>query len=152
MQAGHVKSVPSHTTRPMLVLQAGGGEVRTKKNPPGVGMKQETLAEALGISQQAISKIEQNEIVDETTLGRVAKALGVTTEAIKGFSEESIIYNIQNNYDSASHNSGPNYNCIFNPIDEIKRLNDESAALYKALLKEKDEQIALMQKMLEGKK
>ncbi|MBL0744827.1 helix-turn-helix domain-containing protein [Chryseolinea lacunae] len=35
-------------------------------------MKQETLAEALGISQQAVSKIEQSEQVEDVTLGRIA--------------------------------------------------------------------------------
>jgi transcriptional regulator with XRE-family HTH domain len=33
-----------------------------------LGVKQETLAEKLGISQQAVSKIEQSEQVEDTTL------------------------------------------------------------------------------------
>ena len=61
------------------------------------GMKQETLAEQLGISQQAVSKIEQSEHVEEHTLERIAKALNVTPAAIKNFSEELVINNIKNN-------------------------------------------------------
>ena len=81
------------------------------------GMKQETLAEQLGISQQAVSKIEQSEHVEEHTLERIAKALSVSPNTIKSFSEDAIIQNIQNNFDgSVVH--GPNYNCTFNPLDK----------------------------------
>eukprot|EP01036_Dinobryon_divergens_P004019 gene4019-5307_t len=53
------------------------------------GIKQETLAYELGISQQSISKIEQSEVVEDATLERIAKVLGVQPEAIKNFSEEA---------------------------------------------------------------
>ena len=114
------------------------------------GLKQESLAEALGISQQSVSRIEQNDQIEDATLERVAKALGVTPEAIKNFTEESAIYNIQNNYDSATNNVGQNthHHCTFNPLDEIKKLNEEKDALYSALLKEKDEKIAMMYKLI----
>jgi transcriptional regulator with XRE-family HTH domain len=55
------------------------------------GIKQEFLASELGISQQSISKIEQSETVEEETLDKVAKALGVTSQAIRNFSEDAII-------------------------------------------------------------
>jgi transcriptional regulator with XRE-family HTH domain len=58
------------------------------------GIKQETLAEQLGISQQAVSKLEQSESIEDTTLARIAKALGITSEVIKNFNEESVIYNV----------------------------------------------------------
>ncbi|SDF42286.1 Helix-turn-helix [Cellulophaga baltica] len=41
-------------------------------------MKQATLAEELGISQQAVSKIEQSEKIEEEKLEKIAKVLGVT--------------------------------------------------------------------------
>ena len=50
-------------------------------------MKQEALAIELDISQQTISKIEQNAEVEEDVLAKIAAVLGVTPEAIKGFSE-----------------------------------------------------------------
>ncbi len=49
------------------------------------GIKQDHLAIELGISQQTISKIEQSETVEEETLGKIAKVLGVTPQAIKNF-------------------------------------------------------------------
>jgi len=118
------------------------------------GIKQETLAESLGISQQAVSRLEQSEEIEETTLARIAKALNVTSELIKNFNEESVINNIQNNYDNASNNQGPvgpNYQCTFNALDEYRNEVKENKKLYEALLKEKDEKIALLKKMLDGK-
>ena len=44
---------------------------------------QEDVAEKLGISQQAVSNIESNETVDHDQLMRMAKAMGVSAEAIK---------------------------------------------------------------------
>jgi transcriptional regulator with XRE-family HTH domain len=40
------------------------------------GIKQETLAMELGISQQAVSKIEQNAEVETEALNKIAKVLG----------------------------------------------------------------------------
>ena len=62
------------------------------------GMKQEALAAELGISQQSVSSLEQSEHIEDEKLERVAKVLGVSKEAIENFSEENLIYNIQNNY------------------------------------------------------
>ncbi|HEY9008499.1 MAG TPA: helix-turn-helix domain-containing protein [Ohtaekwangia sp.] len=115
------------------------------------GIKQETLAESLGISQQAVSKLEQSETIEDTTLARIAKALNVTSELIKNFNEESVINNIQNNYDNATGSNGSNYSCTFNPLDEYRNEVQENKKLYEALLKEKEEKIALLKKMLDGK-
>ena len=46
-------------------------------------MKQEALAQALGTNQQAISAMENSETIDDEKLAEVAKALGVSAEAIK---------------------------------------------------------------------
>lgn len=53
-----------------------------------LGMKQQTLAEALGVSQQAVSKMEQSEWISDEKLEQVAAVLGVTAEAIEHFSED----------------------------------------------------------------
>ena len=42
------------------------------------GIKQETLALQLGLSQQSISQIEQREVLDSKTLEELAKALNVS--------------------------------------------------------------------------
>lgn len=105
------------------------------------GLKQETLAEELGISQQSVSKIEQSEDVEEGTLAKIAKILGVTPSVIKNFNEESAIFNIQNNYEG-SNNSGPNYQYNLHGLAKV-------VELYDALLKEKDSKIALLERLLE---
>src|ERR1700712_3210631 len=71
-------------------------------------MKQETLASELGISQQAVSKLEQSEKIEDEVLQKIAAALGVTADAIKNYSDEALIYNIQNNYEG-SNNHGANH-------------------------------------------
>ena len=43
-----------------------------------------------------ISKIEQSETVEEETLNKVAQALGVSSNAIENFSEESLFLHIEN--------------------------------------------------------
>ncbi|HEY8936715.1 MAG TPA: helix-turn-helix domain-containing protein [Cyclobacteriaceae bacterium] len=107
------------------------------------GMKQETLAEQLGISLQSVSKIEQSEQVEDITLERVAKALGVTPTDIKTATEETVVNNIQNNYEGAILNGSSNVNYgTINPIDKI-------AELYDALIKSEREKIALLEKLME---
>ena len=75
----------------------------------------------LGISQQSVSHIEQSETFKQDKLERVAKALGVSKEAIENFSEEAIFNNIQNNYEGSTINAGPtvNHHCTFNPLNKL---------------------------------
>ncbi len=99
------------------------------------GVKQETLAADLGISQQAVSKMEQSESIDDEKLEQVARALGINKEAIKHFSEEAVIFNIEHMHD----NSSANYQYHFNPMDKV-------IELYERMLKEKDEIIEMYKK------
>jgi transcriptional regulator with XRE-family HTH domain len=112
-------------------------------------MKQEALAQALGTNQQAISAMENSETIDEEKLIEVAKALGVTVEAIKNFSEEGVI-NYFNSFNEAVNNShfGNNNHCTFNPLDKIVQLYDDKIALYERMLKEKDEMMQRLEKLI----
>lgn len=96
------------------------------------GMKQEALATELGISQQAVSKLEQSEDIEEPTLDKIAKALGVTAAGIKHFTEETIFNNINNFHDHSIQNN-------FNPIEKI-------IDLYERLLASEREKIELLNK------
>lgn len=96
------------------------------------GIKQDYLAIELGVSQQTISKIEQSEDVEDSTLEKIAKVLGLTPEAIKNFSEEAIFNIIGNTYHDNS--ASLNYQCSFNPLDKIVELYDEKVALLERLL------------------
>jgi len=102
-------------------------------------MKQEALAAELGISQQAVSKIEQSADVEDLSLEKIAVALGVSVDAIKNFNEEAV-FNYFNTFNDSS--SGFNYHCTFNPIEKIVELYNEKVELLERLLaseKEKNE-------------
>jgi transcriptional regulator with XRE-family HTH domain len=105
------------------------------------GIKQETLASELGVSQQTVSRMEQSEKVEDEILEKVAAILGVPAEAIKNFSEEAMVNIIANTFTHSTLN-GVNYFPTFNPIDKIVELYNEKVELLERLLqaeKEKNE-------------
>ena len=99
-----------------------------------LGIKQESLAFDLGVSQATVSDYEQKEALDEKILEKVSQALKVPVEAIKNMTDENLTNFFQSFYD----NSSLNYQCTFNPIDKIIELYSEKEELYKQLLKDKD--------------
>ncbi|KFF16765.1 helix-turn-helix domain-containing protein [Flavobacterium hydatis] len=112
-------------------------------------MKQEALAQALGTNQQAISAIENSEIVDEQKLIEIAKALEVSVEAIKNFSEEAV-FNYFNTFNDTVSNSSfgqganNNYDCTFNPLDKV-------VELYERLVQAEKDKVEYLEKLLNGK-
>ncbi|WDO14003.1 helix-turn-helix domain-containing protein [Flavobacterium sp. WW92] len=120
-----------------------------------LGIKQEALAFELGDdwNQKKISLLEQKETVEANILAQVAKILKVPVEAFENFDEEQAVNIIANTFnidkDAYIGNSNPTFN--INPIDEIKKLHEEKIALYERMLKEKDEMMARLEKLLERK-
>jgi len=108
------------------------------------GMKQETLAAELGISQQAISKIEQSAEVEDEALERIAKVLGLPAEAIKKFNEEAVINIIASTVNNHDQSASVFFNPTFNPIEKIIELYDEKVALLERLLESEREKIHLL--------
>lgn len=104
------------------------------------GMKQETLADLLGIGQQAVSKMEQSENVEEERLKAVADALGVTPAIIRSFDENLLLSNIQHNSDTASYNINVKYE--FTSIEKVEEL-------YERLLKSEREKVEMLQVLLD---
>ena len=118
-----------------------------------LGVKQESLAEKLGISQQAVSKLEQSEQIEDATLEKIAVALGVKSEAIRNFSEEYIIFNIEHMHDqSSAYNQNYNYQCTFNPVEKWVEAMEKNKRLYEELLKSEREKVSMLQKIVESKK
>lgn len=115
------------------------------------GMKQGALADAIGTSQQTISSIETSETVDFDKLVQIAKALGVTVEAIENFTEESV-FNFFNNFYDNSANNGPqgngdsntNFNCTFNPLDKV-------VELYERLVQAEKDKVEYLEKLMKLK-
>ena len=113
------------------------------------GMKQEALAEAIGLSQQTVSSIETSETVDFEKLVQIAKALGVTIEAIENFTEESVFNFFNNFYDNSANNGAQgsgntNNSCTFNPLDKV-------VELYERLVQSEKEKVEYLEKLLKGK-
>jgi transcriptional regulator with XRE-family HTH domain len=110
-------------------------------------VKQEVLADSLGISQQSVSLLEQRETIDAETLEQISKTLNVPTDAIKNFDENAAV-NYINTFHDNSVNHGPftanNFNCTFNPIDKI-------IELYEALLQSEREKVKMIERMMEKK-
>lgn len=111
------------------------------------GMKQETLAEELGISQQSVSHIEQSESLEDEKLEKVAKVLGVTKDAIENFSEDSV-FNYFNNFHD---NSAFNTHCTFNPLDKLVEAYEENKKLYERLVQAEKDKVAYLEKLLNNK-
>lgn len=111
------------------------------------GMKQGALADAIGTTQQTISSIETSETVDFERLVQIAKALGVTVEAIENFTEESVFNFFNNFYDnSANHGqlNGPFNSCTFNPLDKV-------VELYERLVQAEKEKVEYLEKLMKLK-
>ena len=103
------------------------------------GMTQAELGDLLGITKQAVSKIEQTEKFDDERLGEIASALGVTVDGLKSFNEETILYNTNNFYEncgvkSAVSNTGNNQ--TFNSFP-VEQLLDKQKEQFETLKKEK---------------
>ena len=141
-----------HTTKPRPVNL--GRKIRHMREL--LNFTQEDVAEKLGVSQQAVSLIESNETVDHDQLVKVAKAMGVSADAIKHLEEDATVYNIiTTNHGEHSHsaiNGLSNYNCTFNPLDKLMEVIEKNEKLYQALLKEKDEKVAILERFLEERK
>lgn len=102
-----------------------------------LGVKQDALASDLGISQQAVSKLEQQEEIEDETLSKAAEALGISPDLIKNFDEEKAVYNI-NNFKDTTLEQGSTAICQqFNPVEKI-------VELYERLLNSEREKIELL--------
>lgn len=118
-----------------------------------LGIKQEALAFDLGEdwNQKKISLLEQKDVIEDDMLRQISNALRIPVEAFQNFDEEQAVNIISNTFNDQSN--GYNYYPTFNinpvekwieALEEIKRLNLE-------LLKSKDEQIKVLEKLLNVK-
>ncbi|MDM1483850.1 helix-turn-helix transcriptional regulator [Myroides odoratimimus] len=118
-----------------------------------LGIKQEVLAFDLGEdwNQKKISLLEQKEVIDNSVLQQISKVLKIPVEAIENFDEEQAINIISNTFNEEAYigNSGAIFN--INPMEEIVKLHEEKIALYERMLKEKDEMMDRLEKLIQTK-
>ena len=123
-----------------------------------LGIKQDALAIDLGLSQQAVSALEQKEELDAAVLEKVAKVLNVPEEAIKNFSEEVAINIISSTLHDNAGSINNNCTLTFNPaekwleaLEEIKNLQKEKNELYERMLQSERAKVEMLQKLLDKK-
>ncbi|MFZ0597109.1 MAG: helix-turn-helix transcriptional regulator [Flavobacterium sp.] len=116
-----------------------------------LGIKQEALAFDLGNewNQKKISMLEQKDVIEGNLLKQISDAMRIPVEAFQNFDEEQAVNIISNKFDNGAIGYQNNDTCTFNPIDKIVQLYDEKIALYERLLKEKDEMMARLEKLIE---
>ncbi|GAA3741510.1 helix-turn-helix transcriptional regulator [Flavobacterium ginsengisoli] len=115
-----------------------------------LSIKQESLAYDLGEdwNQKKISMLEQKDVIEESLLKQISAVLKIPVEAFQNFDEEQAVNLISCNFsDNAMFNNRIE---IFNnnPIEEIKKLHEEKIALFERMLKEKDEMMSKLEKLI----
>lgn len=112
------------------------------------GLTQGDLGDLLGITKQAVSKIEQTEKFDDERLSEIASALGVTLDGLKNFNEETILYNTNNFYENCGvkspvSNTGNNQTFNNFPLEQaielFEKLLDKQREQFENLKKEKEQ-------------
>ena len=110
-----------------------------------LGVKQEYIANELDMTQQTISKLEQKEQIDDEVLQKIGQILNVPMDAIKNLNEDATSNYINTFNDSEGHFFSTNINCNFNPVDKV-------VELYERLLAAEKEKVAMLERLLDGKK
>ncbi len=116
------------------------------------GMKQETLAELLGVSQQKVSLLENAEELEDTKLEPVAKALEIPLEALKNFSEDAFFNIISNTFNTNDNGIAilrtDIYQPTFNPLDKLLESYEENRRLYERLLESEREKSRVIEELV----
>ncbi|SEJ30455.1 Helix-turn-helix domain-containing protein [Dyadobacter sp. SG02] len=115
-----------------------------------LGIKQDFLAFELGSdwNQQRISLLEQREKIDSDILEQVSAILKIPVEALRNFDEEKAVNVISNTFNDSSMLNAVNNNPTFHPIDKLLQLHEEKIALYERMLKEKDEMMGRLERLI----
>ncbi len=101
------------------------------------GIKQESFATELHMSQQNLSRIEQSDTLDDQTLVQIATALGINPETLRNFDPDAAINLINNIHDNQFDNSSTAMIYQqFNPLEKISEL-------YERLLQKEHEVLRL---------
>lgn len=115
-----------------------------------LGIKQEALAFDLGEewNQKKISMLEQKDIIEDDLLKAISTALKIPVEAFQNFDEELAVNVIANTFGDHSIGFQRNDNPTFHPVEQILKLHEEKIALYERMLKEKDEMMGRLEKLI----
>ncbi len=110
-------------------------------------VKQDVLADQIGVSQATLSSYEKKEKLDIEILQKIAKVLDVPVEAITELNDGASINIVANTFDNYS--SAINWQPTFNPIDKVVSLFEEKEKLYERLLQAEKDKVVYLEKLLE---
>ena len=96
------------------------------------GIKQEVLADKIGVSQATLSGYEKKDELEPEVLEKITKALDIPIEAITELNEGALINIYSGTWQDNATAAGSIQNQTFNPIDKI-------VELYERLLKAEQE-------------
>ena len=116
-----------------------------------LGIKQEALAYSLGEdwNQKKISMLEQKDVIEDDMLRQISAALRIPVEAFQNFDEEQAVNIISNTFGEHAFSNSFNYGTINqHPIDKLIQLHEEKIQLYERMLKEKDEMMVRLEKLI----
>nr|WP_165359823.1 helix-turn-helix transcriptional regulator [Parabacteroides goldsteinii] len=122
------------------------------------GIKQEDLAEKLGVTQQFVSQLEQQREIGKDYLEKIAAILKVTPKIIENMEDAPVSVVFENNsFEDGSvgyiaENEVLNDNRIIHPVEKIIELTKENASLYERMLANEKEKVTLLEKLLNEKK
>jgi transcriptional regulator with XRE-family HTH domain len=118
---------------------------------------QQDLANHLGLSQQAYSKLENGETsFSDETIDKLANFFGITPAEFESSSESVIVGS--NNSNNSNTSAGYNiYNLDPALVDTMKKLHEQNLLLiernkeiFSDLIKEKDKRIQLLEQLLQN--
>jgi transcriptional regulator with XRE-family HTH domain len=115
-----------------------------------LGIKQDALAYELGEgwNQQKISLLEQKETIELPLLKQISDSLKIPVEAFQNFDDDQAVNIISNTFDNCNQPASFFYNSTINPIEQIIKLHEEKITLYERMLKEKDEMMVRLEKLI----
>ncbi len=103
----------------------------------------------IGTKKKKISLLEQKETIDVPLLQQLSVALKIPVEAFQNFDEEQAVNVIANTFTNSDSAIGFVIN-NYNPIEKIIQLHEEKIALYERMLKEKDEMMERLEKLIKN--
>ncbi|WP_294322672.1 helix-turn-helix transcriptional regulator [uncultured Chryseobacterium sp.] len=116
-----------------------------------LGIKQEALAFDLGEdwNQKKISLLEQKATIEDHLLKAISNVLNIPVEAFQNFDEEQAVNVIANTFGEHAFSNAFNYGTInFHPVEQLLKLHEEKIALYERMLKEKEEMMERLERLI----
>jgi len=92
--------------------------------------------------------LEQKDVIEDSLLKQIPAVLKIPVEPFQNFDEEKAINIISNTFDNSQQPASVFYNSTINQIDQFIKLHEEKIALYERMLKEKDEMMVRLEKLI----